>query len=114
MQTDELLAGRELDMLIAEKVMGQTVREEHHKDFPQTVVCRWISETEMLPGYSTDISAAWEIIEHLRPWRFNLERMNRTAGSEWRADFDNRPSIFSGYGDTAPLAICRAALAALA
>ncbi len=79
MNVMELKAGPELDALIAEKVMGLTIRwdwpdDEHHSDEKVRRVeierdCvdgkkRMIDEE--LPRYSTDISAAWEVMEKIK------------------------------------------------
>ena len=56
--TDKYKPGRELDLLIAEKVMGISVlggsiiNDEDERDSPQC--------------YSTDIYAAWEIVEKMK------------------------------------------------
>jgi hypothetical protein len=92
-------AGRELDRLVVRYVF----------QLPVDLV-------EFLPSYSTFIDAAWRVVEklvHLRPEMF-------AEGDEsWVAIFDNdlptRPDWFkhSARGNTAPLAICRAALIAV-
>lgn len=83
-----LKPGRELDALVAEKVMGGELRP-----------------------YSTDISAAWEVVEKYK-W----------AEPELRYSDEQHCWVFSlhkasGYpnecGDTAPHAICLAALRAV-
>lgn len=108
-----LEAGRETDALVAERVFG--------KPWPSVSVARWWTEdgrycgpggewseriNDRLPAYSTDIAAAFEVVEKIRETccDFTLER----AGAAWYADF--RMGVASA--DTAPLAICRAALAA--
>lgn len=108
--------GRELDVLIAEKVMGwKRVGEgwhtkPHHKpskDYPGTILNNWDSKGEHdflappwstgnyaseriafcgcdgdveLPSYSTDIKAAWEVVEKLNRWHFELLRVSRWDG----------------------------------
>ena len=86
-------AGRELDKLIAEKVMG----------------------CYNLTHYSTDIKAAWEVVEKL-PW-FVLRRLgNGRWQCEGRWCGDILPHVTGSCGcvvteaDTAPLAIYLAAL----
>jgi len=60
-------AGRELDMLVAEKVMGWT--------WSDTFNCYCYSDGRPL-GYpfvpSTDISDAWKAIEKLKSWCFTI------------------------------------------
>lgn len=111
--------GRELDALVAEKVMGLTVRSEgryhvgpcfseegHHED--------------IVPYYSTGIAAAWEVVEHFnetmpKTWAFSLFG----SGNDWHVEIDsndgrflqNGPSIqVFEHAETAPHAICLAAL----
>jgi hypothetical protein len=104
-------AGRELDTLVAEKVMGWRRKEE-----PSDIWCLsppWVTRHGALvpfsqtPGYSTEIDAAWQVIEAMQAYccDFTLEK----AGSAWYAEF----IVGSAGADTAPLAICLAALAAV-
>lgn len=85
-------AGRELDALIANKVMGQFA-------YPNRI-----------PRFSTNIAAAWLIVARLiaKGWGFDL----RNHGT-WTAVLDYRDERHATEdGDTAPLAICRAVLEA--
>lgn len=117
------MRGRELDALVAEKVFGFTEPPEW-----LDACGRWRKE---FSPYSTDIAAAWEVTEHLQLWVFPHEgrwyagRINAEAYIDIlpadihalaplsdRAVVDGRFAILEG-ADTAPLAICRAALAAV-
>lgn len=94
-QTQELPAGRELDALVSEKVFGRMIFR------PQGVPATWeMADPDMrendyegyflqVPHYSTDTAAARQVVEYL-------------------AKQGHVVSIFSP-----PLAICRAALAAV-
>ena len=69
MNADEMEAGRELDALVAEKVMGKDLRIY---DCPHTspfvfCVCPY------LPRYSTYIAAAWKMEEMIEQRGFNLQ-----------------------------------------
>lgn len=109
-------AGRELDALIAEKVMGWTRKGEGW--------CPpgWES-TFMLSAYSTDIAAAWQVVEHFdrSKWCFDLEAFDAAGEDAWGARFvswEQLHPVFRGYepreyAATAPLAICKAALNAV-
>lgn len=110
---DEMQAGRELDALIAEKVMRFT-----------QCTCNCALEPKMVAGftacavcgldiplaYSTDIAAAWQVVEKLNLFRYMV--LNKNADekyiirrySEWLF-----PDGFTA-ASTAQLAICRAAL----
>lgn len=115
MQTVELAAGRELDERIAEKVMGWTV--ELVVSSPHTAFEEWRDEKGWRygpnpPPYSSEIAEAWRVAErfdevdlHKGPhgWLCRLERGDDEAvqhGEALRAE-------------TAPIAICRAALLAV-
>lgn len=108
MTKDEVLnipAGREMDALVAEKVMRRTATPWDYGD------------RRKHPYFSTDISAAWQVVEKM---------MRETVGCLY---FDlygdtmissRHPTEFTcrirmngehvGRAKTAPLAICRASL----
>lgn len=68
-----------------------------------------------LPNYSTDISAAWEIIEHLGP-QFHALTRDWDDGDYWLKISDGvlsfgKPNILAeAWADTVPMAICLAFL----
>lgn len=129
------LAGRELDELIAERVFG-LVRGDDFGERPlhdwrdalddewNGVMCHRCNDYESWttvarqqsaqPGpcdksprdYSTSISAAWTVVERLGVRGFEMHKMS-----------DGYAVVFGGgptaEGETAPLAICRAALLAV-
>lgn len=95
-------AGRELDALIAEKVMGIP------EDSPQM-------EFDGPPAYSTDIASAWQVVEKLQAFNPFWNRaafmdfdLSPTDPKGWTCNFgdDNTRE----YADTVPHAICLAAL----
>lgn len=62
-----------------------------------------------LPDFPNDIAQAWRVVDHLSGYKFALERYT----NEWEARFtDANSADFPGYADTAPRAICLAALEA--
>ena len=79
----------------------------------------WLCDTEDLP-YSTSIAAAWEVVEKLRV-KFPLVKVESRPNQRWQCEvyFPNpsgglpSPDIAIEEADTAPLAICRAALKAV-
>lgn len=101
-EIDKPEGGPELDALIAEKVM------------------EWTPQSYFLgPPFSTNIAAAWTVVEKL--WAagkdFDLENFNQPGGGQgWRARFmrttKNQDTVIA-FASTAPLAICRAALKAV-
>jgi hypothetical protein len=130
---DKLEAGRELDILIAERIFGwvwvvatawnarwlcepdryQTANPKWPKwDGSTEVLVRYPQQCEpdehgYLPQYSSDIAAAWEVVEKMKA--FSLGQ--RVDGS-WQCWWWQGVHM-GAHGETAPLAICRAALKAL-
>ena len=110
---DAMPAGREMDVLIAERVMG----------FPGAAVGGWTNPKIGDPQpYSTDIAAAWTVLEKLRSDGFDIEVSATEVEDKytpgWTVEFDHDRSPYRTYTkhpnawkvETATLAICRAAL----
>lgn len=151
-ETVELVTGRALDALVAEKVMGLhrediaagSLRTPYGTPFPTCDAALFFTPEglqeyqtdfrfennmflldiehperghwDILPHYSTDIAAAWQIVDHLRSGErgFNLFAANSASFPAWIATF--YPDAYEDHeaaADTAPMAICLAALAAL-
>jgi hypothetical protein len=112
MAGEQLPAGHELDLLIATLVLGLPVID----DGPDARDVRYVhAEQGTLPHhwirierYSTEIAAAWTVVEHLTPAHEPFEVLR--FGGAYRARFK---WVHAGTADTAPLAICRAALLAV-
>ena len=116
----EITAGRELDALVAEKIMGEApgprdVEVVHTIPHMGCVMVPYVP----LP-YSTDIAAAWSVVEKLGLWcrvyytpqwadhysvSFTPEKMEALLGSMTQKDM-------RASGKTLPLAICLAGLKA--
>lgn len=156
---NEMKPGRELDALVAEKVMGLRKVPDHKsielapqsaENFkpsgyygpfydnanPLTGVFTWRG---ILPAYSTDIAAAWEVVKHFCiPFvplyegdvgsDIRISAIIRMEDGRWMARFDDPCGNSEGYyersayndksssfviADTAPHAICLAALRAV-
>ena len=119
---DELQAGPQLDALIAEKVMdwasmcftmmGAPVGIPPDGDLPRDI-----------PHYSTDIKAAWEVVERVEAdsWHFRLAGPKCRSAEGKIVDghdalfLDLRSERLSAHAiaETPTLAICRAALKAV-
>lgn len=100
----EMKAGRELDALVAEEVMG--LDPEWHKQVPVGRVT---------PCYSTDIAAAWEVVEKLcREERYPTVQfaVNVDGKQAWWCSLVN-PADVEVHAPAAPLAVCLAALKAV-
>lgn len=128
-------AGRELDALVAERVMGWERRNESWYDEEGVEKTRFVSpeddltgevledviggwgsecsydELEYVPYYSTDIAAAWLVWEAVSNAKWSLHRRD-DGGYEVMEHI--RWEDFYSYAEapTAPLAICLAALRA--
>ena len=116
-------AGRELDALVAEKVMGYERRldglgQEYWReaDKPRVRLVGTICDPQDLPLFapSTDISAAWEVVSLLIEKGYYVDILYSAKAHVWSCLLD-----YGGYreadviGDTAPYAICLAALKAV-
>lgn len=114
-------AGRELDLLIAEKVMGlkiATVKGDLVS--PDTVVAGvndnpW--RNHGIKPYSTDIAAAWEVVEKMvasDKLVFNLTTQKLDGMTEFICILRlcEKSGYLKGTADTAPHAICLTALKA--
>jgi hypothetical protein len=120
-QIDKMPEGREMDALIAEKVMGLNVKPVFHPKnelkFMPGFVWRYEDAWEHpeIKDYSTDIAKAWEVVEKLNThiiierleyredWYCEISGISNSAGEQ----------LHSTTAPTAPLAICRAALKAV-
>jgi ABA sandwich protein len=122
-----LPAGRELDALVAEKVMGFhwegrfLTPQRSHQTFAERHFDGRLIPGGLLPRYSTDFSAAWGVVEEMERRGFHgVVRTPFTPEDGYHAGYtphgstgwNGRPD-HRGSGETAPLAICRAALAAV-
>lgn len=102
MNIDTMVAGREMDALVGERVMGKEVSKSclcaHGCSCPR-------HDESALPHYSTSMFDAWEVVRLL-----HMAVREKPDGSS-RAWASNGPTV---EADNAPLAICRAALKAMA
>lgn len=118
-------AGRELDVLIAEKVMQWTHRTVRN---PVENYWQWSNaegkDTALLPHFSTDMAAAWQVLEELRKKKWSIEISDNGAEAGWNCSiFSDRDSdgkimetwqvIADEDAATVSLAICLAALKAV-
>lgn len=110
---DRILNDYELDRLIGEKVMGWKVLS--HWDADGTIK-HLIDENqcEVIPPefkkYSTDISAAWEVVEKVSSMPSMDFELNRYADMDYGCTFASWHS--ESTAQSAPFAICLAALEA--
>lgn len=129
----EMNAGRQLDALIAEKVMGWKWADAKYygwkqfSNYPPEIES--VSTTKLLvppdgpdrliPGYSTEIAAAWEVVEKVRAlpeaqgWGVMVGALPSGTFQCWLKYRDCENTDINERAATAPLAICLAALKAV-
>lgn len=117
-------AGRELDSLVAEKVMGwQQPNHLGHADicasWGPSKMCTCDGELRW-PPYSTSIAAAWQVVEKLESIGFDfmcgISKRGRPFqnSASFRLGDKEEPSYKNvEVWETMPLAICLAALKAV-
>lgn len=128
------MTNRELDAWIAEHVFGKTVRpcrsnetfppdgdsyENHGWTSSDLAIVTGYQFDMPLPRYSTDIAAAWTVVEKMKEygWAFALETTHNGDAcavfnvGTYIGDDLSGPRCVSA--DTAPMAICLAAKAAI-
>jgi len=74
----------------------------------------WNTFGERPPKYSTEIAAAWQVVERMKgvsPWPYWFELSHRPKGFMCNFVGD---TPHNAYAESAPLAICKAALRAVA
>ena len=108
-EVDSLQAGRRLDVIIAREVFGYQVVNIDDEPYIETEKLEYAS----VPEYSTDVSAAWEVIQKMVEAKV---LMNISYGTKtWNVNFSTqkqyRKLVYdSSTAETITLAICRAAL----
>lgn len=112
-EIDAMPAGMELNELIATKVMGWkgAIEETYwpNKEWVWRDARGYKIYGSVL--FSTEISAAWLVVEKIRDAKIYLSRGNPSEGAEtFHCTFDGCSNNGSAHAETAPLAICRAAL----
>lgn len=117
---ETMKAGRELDALIAEKVMGKRViydRNGESVEFYGEYPSNGFFATPR--PYSTEIGQAWKVVEKMRADSIYIDIQAKSEGytTLWgRAGTDDEDIwVCNGpfHADAAPLALCLAALDAV-
>lgn len=101
MSTDPKLSVEENDAIIAAMPAGS--------EMDALIAKRFFPHPTIILSYSTDMNAAWQIIDKLvrEGWLVQIDNDENYAGlGTWHVDIGGG----CAYGETAPLAICRAAL----
>ena len=122
---NELPAGRELDALVAEKVMGwvQVRKQSIANAFGQHVMDDYVGQPSigvtqpvLVPRYSSMIQEAWKVADHLRTrsqFVAVLSGMGPQGVQPWICKINRDGGFLEERADTAPVAICLAALKAV-
>lgn len=115
--------GRELDALVAEKVMGLPVKwatdpyreigmpEKGRQPYLKGVAGGVYYDWADVPKYSTDIAAAWAVVERFT--RLNYDVALHTTREGWTCAFRGALLADAAQAPTAAHAICLAALKAV-
>ena len=113
----DVKVGREMDVLVAEKVMGWKKGDYTRKwmDGSQTIKDVWLipgPEKYRLrcPSFSTKITAAWEVVDYMAD-KHNFNWMLQPGYATFQLSDNSRGG--SAYGASVMEAICRAALKAM-
>lgn len=108
MDYDNMPAGQDIDSLVAEKVMGWQRSNSMYMQWDTADgLVTWAETSFGSFRPSVDIGAALKVLEKV-PSEWSVG-MHRTLDGKWSADY----GLGQAYADTAPLAICRAALKAM-
>jgi hypothetical protein len=113
MTTSEMEAGREMDALMAEKVFNKPPSYYNCPHFDENGRILSFCSCPSLPPYSTDIVAAWQVVEKMDHLDCAIEYS--VKNDEVSEQFGRWFVLFGeelekgAFADTAPLAICRAA-----
>ena len=103
MRYEEIPSGKELDELVAEKVMGWSNWSQ-----PNSEYCNSIDEIGYNWSPSSNLNHAWEVVKIMNEF---LHLREFPPAGNWEAYFSKGERLVSkATGETAPLAICRAAL----
>ena len=123
---DAMPAGREMDALVAERVMGWVhfTWKGYSYFLPQNEIPGPDVQLMIYPGrpvplYSTDIAAAWLVVDKMGLSLVRVDAARWLVGQYRESEYlDTEMGCIDGHfhyagfavSDTAPLAICRAAL----
>ncbi len=141
-QIETMEAGDEMNRIVATKVMGWLGFDEIRKAYPYPEkrkghplegsgwilskdsgvpperLPKWnIFDVTTIPKFSTEISAAWKVVEAIeKGGRFHYH-LDSIPCTEWHVRIHDEKAVqlggtinYSAYSNVVPLAICRAAL----
>lgn len=104
---------RALDIRIAEEVMGWTeLDNDSVSGRAPANQTPWPGQLQPLPEYSTDIKAAWQVVERVTRIPRTLEEAERAAGTRFMFWWE-KANLWAYSEAEAAEAICQAALVAV-
>jgi hypothetical protein len=98
---------RNIDALVAEHVMGWWLAKDEDGEWCFMDGADFVCFNFDVPHYSTDIAAAWEVVEKMGHVGLNWDDTTNSP-ARWQCIMERGEY----YADTAPMAICLAALKA--
>jgi len=107
MNQDEILnmpEGEEIDILVARNVLEHIVQQDTSG--------QWFEGFTSVARYSDSLQSAWNAAERIIGTKLAFFTVSR-KGLQWMAEFEISTIRYFAFADTAPLAICRAALLAV-
>lgn len=119
---DALKPGRDLDAMVAQHVMGwiDVKMQPIANAFGQKVMDEYCGQPSigatlpvLVPRYSTMIQEAWPVIEKLRrehPFVGLISGKGPQGAQPWICKVNKEGAFFEERAETAPMAICLAAL----
>lgn len=107
--------GKALDALVAEKVMGwERIAGGHPEIEAASGMWRTPKGPRMAMAFSTNISAAWMVVEAMRAKGYRFTLTDQPGTRIKFAQFFNAEEYGASVGEVEePLAICNAALGAI-
>lgn len=102
----EQLTGRELDAVVAERCFDVEIPDSFW------LVPDGITALSIVPAYSKDMAAAWQVVEWIREKTGHFSLTWDAYYQEWECTYAENEYGESQFinADTAPEAICKAAL----
>lgn len=124
MTAEQMPAGREMDALVAERVFGwewfevgdtkhtRMLRPADRFTYGAIADRDGVKYLSGLPRYSTDVSDAWLVVEHITRPPATLKEAERAANTRFGFWWD-KANLWAYEAPEAAAAICRAALEAV-
>lgn len=116
-------AGRDMDAAVATEVFRRAVRQITREDGYWIAPDVYIFESDALgtsllplPGYSTNVGAAWEVIDFViaKGYEWHIAGPLGSSAPGWEATVNESEGLVAKEcGETVALAICRAALSTI-